>query len=143
MRTDTRPAPAMSAVKLTSISPWSAAITAFIVSFVFGLIFVVGAAGLWFALDGIGIIDEIDARIVSVAGDGAFQLSEILTLEKMIAVATIAAVFCVGLSPLVGLIFAGVYNGAAKLTGGLRLRLSSDVVDQPTSAMAAVRAEDV
>lgn len=128
MRNAPRPAPAVSVVRLTKLRPWSTAGVFFVVSFAFGLVLIAAAAMLHFAITEIGILAEIDSKIASVAGDSSLQLQEVVTLEKMVAVAAVIAALFTGLSPLMGLCFAGFYNAAAKLTGGIKMEFTSPTV---------------
>lgn len=126
-----------SKVRLTYVNPWSAVGLAFVAAVAFTLILVAGAVFLWYALSTVGIIDQIDTRVQEVAGTGALQLGAFLTLEKMAATAALFGALITAISPLAGLACAGIYNAAAKLTGGLTVRLSAPMADEAKPATVA------
>jgi hypothetical protein len=109
---------------LRRINPVSAAKVGFFVSLAIGIIIVILVTLFWLLLDTSGIIFQFSQAIVSsgVGGD----ISQSFSVGRVAIVAALLACFNVVLSTILAAIFAGIYNAAATISGGLKMRFTNN-----------------
>jgi hypothetical protein len=117
-----KPRPGRRTVTLRHIDLWSALKVSLALYFSVFVVFLVGAILLWFGARSAGLIDNIEMFVedLGFAGEGTYQLKgpEIL---KMTAVIGPIVVVLGALATVAGV---AVFNGMARLFGGVELTVS-------------------
>jgi hypothetical protein len=108
------------------IDPWSVMKLSFLLSFAFGIMIVVAAAVVWYALDGLAVFAKIDELLTTLAPESAFRLAEFVSLKRVVSLGTMIAVVDIVLLTALSTIAAFLYNIVAALVGGIHLTLTDD-----------------
>lgn len=105
-------------VTLKRISPLSA----FRVGLAFALVglvaWLLAVTILWFVMDGVGIVDQVNSLLTDVGGDVTVSFGLALSMSALLG--AIMAVLVTILTPLLAVI----YNAVVDIFGGLVLRLT-------------------
>ena len=112
---------------VTRIDPWSVLKFSFLMSFAVGIIIVVGAAMLWYLLNGLHVFTTINDTIAEIAGDETkINILDAVTFSRTVSLATIVALVDIVLLTALSTIFAFLYNITASLVGGVTVTLSDE-----------------
>lgn len=120
-------APRKVRLTLARIDPWSVLKISFLFSVAMGVALVTGVLVLWMVVDGMGVFDNINSAVRSVAGSStSFNVFDYVNLGSVMAFAVFVAVLDVLLVMAISTLSAFVYNIGAALVGGLTLTLSDE-----------------
>jgi len=109
------------------VDPWSVLKFSFLMSFAIGIIIVVGAAVLWYVLNGLHVFTTINDTIAEIAGDETkINFLDAVTFSRTVSLATIIALVDIVLLTALSTIFAFLYNITSALVGGVTVTLSDE-----------------
>ena len=109
------------------IDPWSVMKLAFLLSVAIGIMIVVAAAVVWYALDALAVFTKVNDVIATLASSTTFfDITEWAAFDRVISLATMIAVVDVVLLTALSTIGAFLYNIVAALVGGIHLTLTDD-----------------
>jgi hypothetical protein len=120
------PGPRAARVYLTRVDPWSVLKQSFLLSVAVGVVLLVGAAALWYALDSAGVIDAVTRTATDVAGEGGSSIGNLLQLGRVMGIGLVLAGVEIVLMTALATLFAFIYNLSVGLGGGLEVTLSED-----------------
>ncbi|HEX7805009.1 MAG TPA: DUF3566 domain-containing protein, partial [Cellulomonas sp.] len=99
----------------------------FLLSVALGIIFVVAAAVIWFALDGMHVFAQIDTLVKEVLGaESNVDILQYVSFSRILSAATLIAVVDVFLLTALATIAAFLYNITAALVGGVHLTMTDE-----------------
>lgn len=116
-------------VRLTvaKVDPWSVLKLSFLLSVGLGIAIVVAAFMLWSVIDGMGVFTDVNRLLSDVVGDDSnLDVLEIISLGRVLSLATVVAVVDVVLLTALSTLGAFLYNITSSLVGGLQVTLSDD-----------------
>lgn len=111
-------------LSITRVDPWSVTKMAFMLSIAGAIIQLVAVTLIWFIVDAVGLFDvvnELGTRISS-----SFNLTDILSLPRVIGAITILSVFEIIIICVMAAIGALLYNVSSRLVGGIHVTLGDD-----------------
>ncbi|MBF1677734.1 MAG: DUF3566 domain-containing protein [Scardovia wiggsiae] len=111
-------------LSITRVDPWSVTKMAFMLSIAGAIIQLVAVTLIWFIVDAVGLFDvvnELGTRISS-----SFNLTDILSLPRVIGAITILSVFEIVIICVMAAIGALLYNVSSRLVGGIHVTLGDD-----------------
>jgi len=112
---------------VTRIDPWSVLKFSFLMSFAIGIVIVVGAAMLWYLLNGLHVFTTINDTLAEIAGDETkINILDAVTFSRTVSLATIIALVDIVLLTVLSTIFAFLYNITSALVGGVTVTLSDE-----------------
>jgi hypothetical protein len=116
-------------LRLLRVEPWSVMKTAFVLSVALGITLVVAAAALWSVVDAAGVLDTVSSlleELTSSNQSAGIQLTQYVSFDRVIGVATVIAVVDVIILTALATLFAFLYNLSASLLGGFEVTLAED-----------------
>ena len=114
-------------LSLVRVDAWSVAKVTFLLSVAGGIIQVIAFASLWAMLNAVGVFDQVTQIFSSTGLDaGDMNLSDILSLSKVLSAVTIFSIGEVIIFTLLATIFALLYNAISALVGGVHVTLGDD-----------------
>lgn len=114
-------------LSLVRVDAWSVAKVTFLLSVAGGIIQVIAFALLWAMLNAVGVFDQVTQIFSSTGLDaGDMNLSDILSLSKVLSAVTIFSIGEVIIFTLLATIFALLYNAVSALVGGVHVTLGDD-----------------
>ena len=114
-------------LSLVRVDVWSVAKVTFLLSVAGGIIQVIAFALLWTMLNAVGVFDQVTQIFSSTGLDaGDMNLSDILSLSKVLSAVTIFSIGEVIIFTLLATIFALLYNAISALVGGVHVTLGDD-----------------
>ena len=114
-------------LSLVRVDAWSVAKVTFLLSVAGGIIQVIAFALLWAMLNAVGVFDQVTQIFSSTGLDaGDMNLSDILSLSKVLSAVTIFSIGEVIILTLLATIFALLYNAVSALVGGVHVTLGDD-----------------
>lgn len=120
-------APRRVRLAVSRIDPWSVMKLSFLLSVALGIIFVVAAAVIWFALDGMHVFAQIDTLVKEVLGaESNVDILQYVSFSRILSAATLIAVVDVFLLTALATIAAFLYNITAALVGGVHLTMTDE-----------------
>jgi len=128
-----RPAPARTPrrvrLRLARVSPLSVVTTVFLISVVYGLGLLVAAGLIWWLADSAGVLLTANQLVSDVFGSGVatFNFTEIVSLSRVMGLASIVAVIQVVVWTVLAGVIAVLYNAFSVLAGGIEVTLDDDV----------------
>ncbi|MBU6147079.1 MAG: DUF3566 domain-containing protein [Actinomycetales bacterium] len=116
-------------VRLARISPLSVITTVFLISIVYGLGLLFAAWLVWWLADSAGVLLTANQLVTDVFGTGVatFNFTEVVSLSRVMGVASIVAVVQVVAWTVIGGVIALLYNAFSLLAGGIEVTLDDDV----------------
>lgn len=116
-------------VRLARVSPLSVVTTVFLISIVYGLGLLVAAWLVWWLADSAGVLLTANQLVTDVFGTGVatFNFTEVVSLSRVMGVASIVAVIQVVAWTVIGGVVALLYNAFSLLAGGIEVTLDDDV----------------
>jgi len=112
---------------MSRVDPWSAMKLSFLMSFALGIMGIIAAAVLWFALDGLQVFARVEDLVSQVGGaDSAEAVMEYFAFARVLASAMLVGVVNVFLLTALGTIGAFLYNIVAALVGGLHVNVTDE-----------------
>ncbi|GAA1703295.1 hypothetical protein GCM10009808_21510 [Microbacterium sediminicola] len=112
-------------LRLVYIDFWSAVKLSFLAAIAVAIATVVFFLMIFFILQSTGLIAQADEFIGSFT-DNTFSLSQVLSLPQVMAFSAIVAILNLVVVTVLGAVFAGIYNLAVKVTGGLLVGFTSN-----------------
>ncbi|WP_246130924.1 DUF3566 domain-containing protein [Cellulomonas aerilata] len=129
----TAPAPARDSgprrvrLNLSRVDPWSVMKLSFLLSFAIGIMIVVAAVVVWFALDSLAVFTTINDMITEIVGqESPIDVLQFLDLSRVVSGAMVVAVVDVVLLTALSTIGAFLYNITAALVGGVNVTLTDE-----------------
>jgi len=114
-------------LSISRVDPWSVMKLSFLLSVAIGIMIVIAAAVVWFALDGLAVFTKVNAMITEIVGkESPIDILQYVGFSRVVAGATFVAVFDVVLLTALSTIGAFLYNITAALVGGVTLTLTDD-----------------
>ena len=127
------PAPARDAgprrvrLNLSRVDPWSVMKLSFLLSFAIGIMIVVAAVVVWFALDSLAVFTTINDMLTEIVGEESpIDILRFLDLSRVVSGAFIVAIIDVVLLTALSTIGAFLYNITAALVGGVTVTLTDE-----------------
>jgi hypothetical protein len=108
-------------LKLVYVDFWSVLKLSFLFAVILGIITIVVAFLVWSLLNQVGVFDDVNGLLQSIAGKENFDLFDFASLSQVMGFAVIVAVLNVIVVTALGAISAVLYNLATKITGGILL----------------------
>jgi len=111
------------------VSPLSVVTTVFLISVVYGLGLLVAAGLIWWLADSAGVLLTANQLVSDVFGSGVatFNFTEIVSLSRVMGLASIVAVIQVVVWTVLAGVIAVLYNAFSVLAGGIEVTLDDDV----------------
>jgi hypothetical protein len=134
-RPATEPAPAAARdggprrvrLSLSRVDPWSVMKLSFLLSFAIGVMIVVAAVMVWFALDSLAVFTRLNDVITEIFGEESpIDVLQFVDLSRVVAAAAIVAIVDVILLTALSTIGAFLYNITAALVGGVNVTLTDE-----------------
>lgn len=122
-------APRQARLRLTHVDPWSVTKAAFVLSIVLGVVAVVAVFIVWTVLGAAGLWDAIDSAMAQTLGDSdgqAFRVEDYVGTGRAVGFTMIVAVVDVVLLTMIATLGAFLYNLAAALLGGIEVTLTEE-----------------
>ena len=120
-------APRRVRLAVSRIDPWSVMKLSFLLSVALGIILVVAAAVIWFALDGMHVFAQVDTLVREVLGtESNIDILQYVSFSRILSAATLIAVVDVFLLTALSTIAAFLYNITAALVGGVHLTMTDE-----------------
>ena len=120
-------APRRVRLAVSRIDPWSVMKLSFLLSVALGIILVVAAAVIWFALDGMHVFAQVDTLVRQVLGaESNVDILQYVSFSRILSAATLIAVVDVFLLTALSTIAAFLYNITAALVGGVHLTMTDE-----------------
>ena len=114
-------------LSISRVDPWSVMKLSFLLSVAIGIMIVIAAAVVWFALDGLAVFTKVNAMITEIVGkESPIDILQYVGFSRVVAGATVIAVIDVVLLTALSTIGAFLYNITAALVGGVTLTLTDD-----------------
>lgn len=114
-------------LNLSRIDPWSVMKLSFLLSFAIGIMIVVAAVVVWFALDSLAVFTTINDMITEIVGqESPIDILQFLDLSRVVSGAMVVAVVDVVLLTALSTIGAFLYNITAALVGGVNVTLTDE-----------------
>ncbi len=113
-------------LSVARIDPRSVVKLAFLLSVAFGIMMVVAAAILWLLLDSMAVFDSSNTLLLDIGNSQLLGLMEYMRFDRVMAMATIIAVFNVVLLTALAAVGAYLYNLVASMVGGMHLTLMDE-----------------
>jgi hypothetical protein len=119
-RQERRLGPRTTRVVVRKVGPWS--VFKFSILFYFCVLLVVlgGLTILWWILEAIGVIDQLESFIADLFADQSFRINAWWLFQR----AFLVGAFMVLLGALINLFIAFLYNLISDIVGGIELTLS-------------------
>nr|WP_269204804.1 DUF3566 domain-containing protein [Motilibacter deserti] len=114
---------------LSRIDPWSVMKLAALFSVALGIMLLVAVFALWSVLDQMGVFEAVTTTVGDITSDSSGQgtdLTEALSLQRVMLGALVLAVVDAVLLTALSTIGAFLYNVSARLVGGLHVTLTED-----------------
>jgi len=120
-------APRRVRLAVSRIDPWSVMKLSFLLSVAAGIILVVAAAVIWFALDSMHVFAQVDTLVKEVLGaESNVDILQYVSFSRILSAATLIAVVDVFLLTALSTIAAFLYNITAALVGGVHLTMTDE-----------------
>ncbi|MGV8979235.1 MAG: DUF3566 domain-containing protein [Cellulomonas sp.] len=120
-------APRRVRLAVSRIDPWSVMKLSFLLSVALGIILVIAAAVIWFALDSMHVFAQVDTLIREVLGaESNIDILQYVSFSRILSAATMIAVVDVVLLTALSTIAAFLYNITAALVGGVHLTMTDE-----------------
>jgi Transmembrane domain of unknown function (DUF3566) len=120
-------APRRVRLAVSRIDPWSVMKLSFLLSVALGIILVVAAAVIWFALDSMHVFAQVDTLVREVLGaESNVDILQYVSFSRILSAATLIAVVDVFLLTALSTIAAFLYNITAALVGGVHLTMTDE-----------------
>ncbi len=113
-------------LSVARIDPWSVMKLSFLLSVAIGIMMVVGAAIVWFVLDGMQVFSKVQELLSELGSAELLSLMQYVELDRVMSMATILAVADIVILTALATLMAFLYNITASLVGGLHLTLTDD-----------------
>jgi len=121
--------PRRARLRLTRVDPWSVMKTAFLLSVAFAVVTVVAVFIVWSVLGAAGIWEAVDDMVRDVIGGEEttdFAIEDYLGLSRVLGFTMLVSVIDVVLLTAIATLTAFLYNMAAALLGGVEVTLAED-----------------
>jgi hypothetical protein len=112
-------------LRLVYIDFWSAVKLSFLAAVALAIVTLVTVFLVFLVLQTTGLITKLD-ELLGAFTDGAFVLSEVVSLPQVMAFAAIVAILNLIVVTVLGAVVAGIYNLMVKVTGGLLVGFTSN-----------------
>ena len=112
-------------LRLVYIDFWSAVKLSFLAAIAIAIVTVVSFLLIFVVVNTTGLITRMD-EFLSGFSDGSFLLSTFVNLPQVLAFSAIVAILNLVVVTVLGAVFAGIYNLAVKVTGGLLVGFTSN-----------------
>ena len=114
--------------RLARIDPLSLVSVVFLVSVLMGLATVLAVVFVWVIAQITGSLTALSSLFTELFGVGAAALdvTALLSLPRVIGIAVVFAVFQIVVVTVLSGVIAVIYNGIAKLVGGVEVTLTED-----------------
>jgi len=112
-------------LRLVYVDFWSAVKLSFLAAVALAIVTLVTVFLVFLVLQTTGLITKLD-EILGAFTDGAFVLSEVVSLPQVMAFAAIVAILNLIVVTVLGAVVAGIYNLMVKVTGGLLVGFTSN-----------------
>jgi Transmembrane domain of unknown function (DUF3566) len=120
-------APRRVRLAVSRIDPWSVMKLSFLLSVALGIILVIAAAVIWFALDSMHVFAQVDTLVREVLGaESNVDILQYVSFSRILSAATLIAVVDVFLLTALSTIAAFLYNITAALVGGVHLTMTDE-----------------
>jgi len=120
-------APRRVRLAVSRVDPWSVMKLSFLLSVALGIILVVAAAVIWFALDSMHVFAQVDTLVREVLGaESNVDILQYVSFSRILSAATLIAVVDVFLLTALSTIAAFLYNITAALVGGVHLTMTDE-----------------
>ena len=120
-------APRRVRLAVSRIDPWSVMKLGFLLSVALGIMLVVAAAVIWFALDSMQVFAQVDTLVREVLGaESNIEPLQYVSFSRILSAATLVAVVDVFLLTALSTIAAFLYNITAALVGGVHLTMTDE-----------------
>lgn len=114
-------------LNLSRVDPWSVMKLSFLLSFAIGIMIVVAAVVVWFALDSLAVFTTINDMLTEIVGqESPIDILGFLDLSRVVSGAFIIAIVDVVLLTALSTIGAFLYNITAALVGGVTVTLTDE-----------------
>jgi hypothetical protein len=114
-------------LNLSRVDPWSVMKLSFLLSFAIGIMIVVAAVVVWFALDSLAVFTSVNDMITEIVGqESPIDILQFLDLSRVVSGAMVVAVVDVVLLTALSTIGAFLYNITAALVGGVNVTLTDE-----------------
>jgi hypothetical protein len=114
-------------LNLSRVDPWSVMKLSFLLSFAIGIMIVVAAVVVWFALDSLAVFTSVNDMITEIVGqESPIDVLQFLDLSRVVSGAMVVAVVDVVLLTALSTIGAFLYNITAALVGGVNVTLTDE-----------------
>jgi hypothetical protein len=114
-------------LNLSRVDPWSVMKLSFLLSFAIGIMIVVAAVVVWFALDSLAVFTTVNDMITEIVGqESPIDVLQFLDLSRVVSGAMVVAVVDVVLLTALSTIGAFLYNITAALVGGVNVTLTDE-----------------
>ncbi|MFB8387990.1 DUF3566 domain-containing protein [Microbacterium sp. NPDC055910] len=112
-------------LRLVYVDFWSAVKLSFLAAIAIAVVTVVSFVLIFLVVQTTGLIDRADEFFAGFS-DGSFLLSTFVSLPQVLAFSAIVAILNLVVVTVLGAVFAGIYNLAVKVTGGLLVGFTSN-----------------
>jgi hypothetical protein len=112
-------------LRLVYVDFWSAVKLSFLAAVALAIVTLVTVFLVFLVLQTTGLITKLD-ELLDAFTDGAFVLSEVVSLPQVMAFAAIVAILNLIVVTVLGAVVAGIYNLMVKVTGGLLVGFTSN-----------------
>jgi hypothetical protein len=120
-------APRRVRLAVSRVDPWSVMKLSFLLSVALGIMLVVAAAVIWFALDSMQVFAQVDTLVREVLGaESNIDILQYVSFSRILSAATLVAVVDVFLLTALSTIAAFLYNITAALVGGVHLTMTDE-----------------
>ncbi len=117
-------------LKLVHIDFWSAVKAGFLVTLAMGIATVVGLFVVWLAISSTGVFDSVSQLINGVvgtdSGSGAVDVSQQLSLPKVMTFAFTIALFNIVIGTILTGVSALIFNVIGRITGGISVGFTNN-----------------
>ncbi|NUU19002.1 DUF3566 domain-containing protein [Cellulomonas humilata] len=120
-------APRRVRLAISRVDPWSVMKLSFLLSVAIGVMIVVGAAVVWFTLNGLQVFTKANDLVTQITGtESGIDILQYVEFQRIISGATLVAVIDVFLLTALATIGAFLYNIVAALVGGVHVTMTDE-----------------
>ncbi|WP_421742609.1 DUF3566 domain-containing protein [Cellulomonas sp.] len=120
-------APRRVRLAISRVDPWSVMKLSFLLSVAIGVMIVVGAAVVWFTLNGLQVFTKANGLVTQITGtESGIDILQYVEFQRIISGATLIAVIDVFLLTALATIGAFLYNIVAALVGGVHVTMTDE-----------------
>jgi hypothetical protein len=112
-------------LRLVYLDFWSAVKLSFLAAVALAIVTLVSFFLIYMVVSATGLISKMDDLFKSFS-DGSISLTQFVGLPQVMAVAAVIAILNLVIVTVLGAVFAGLYNLAVKVTGGLLVGFTSN-----------------